>query len=200
MTTAPAGPITLTELLTTCRSRWRVLAAAVAVGTVLGALAAATAPTTYRVVAVVQVESPEPDLVDMAAEEAVATSRRVTAEALATLPHTSLTIEQLEDGAAAQAVGTSRVLHVTFAAADPAAAARGANALAQAYLAARAVDAAAADGTVGTRPLGRVVDPARRPSAPVGPGRSTWVLGGSLLGLLLGVPAVATRTRAARAS
>lgn len=184
-------PLTLTDLIGAWRRRWHLLAG----GLLIGALVATAVPLamadTYRAVTVVQVESAEPDLVDMAAEEAVATSRRVTSEALDALGDDTVTIEGLEASTSARTIGSSRVLHVVFTAPTASAAARGADALAQAYLAARAVDAAAADDVSTTRPTGRIVDPARVPRSPTGPAPATWVLAGSVLGLALAAPVAA---------
>lgn len=195
-------PLTLTDLLGAWRRRWRTLLAGVVIGVAVAAAATLALTDSYQAVTVVQVESPEPNLVDMAAEEAVATSRRVTGEALDALGDDSLTIERLEAAASARTVGSSRVLHVRFSATAPSTAARGADALAQAYLAARTVDAAA-DDVSAARPTGRIVDPARVPSSPSGPAPATWLLAGGLLGLVLAAPVAArppTRSRAARAS
>ena len=173
-----------------------------AIGTILAAASHSVAADSFEAVTVVQVESADPDLVDMAAEEAVATSRRVTAEALDALGEQTLTIEQLEAAATARAVGDSRVLRVTFSATSPRTAARGADALAQAYLAARAVDAAEEERSA-ARPTGRVVDPARTPTEPSGPGIAVVLLAGAVLGIAVAAPVAArpaTRSQAARAS
>ncbi len=200
---ASAGQsLTLTDLFRAWHRRWRTLAAGLVVGAALGAAGNLVPPDSFEAVTIVQVESADPDLVDMAAEEAVATSRRVTAEALDALDDTSLTIEGLEAAATARVVGNSRVLRVTFSAATPRTAAQGADALAQAYLAARAVDAADAEISA-ARPTGRVVDPARMPTAPSGPNIAMLMLAGAVVGLGVAAPVAArptTRSQAARAS
>ncbi len=191
----------LTDLLAAWRRGWRVLLAGSAAGALLGVVAWLAVPDPYQAVTVVQVESVDPQQVDMAAEEAIATSRRVTAEALDALDDPGLTITTLESAGSAQAVRESGVLHVTFDAATPRDAARGADALAQAYLAARAVDASRRDpSATDAVPGARVVDPARVPLARSGPSRFAWWIGGAVLGALVAAPVVASRSRAARAS
>ncbi len=202
---AAAPPLTLTDLCAAWRCRWRTLAAGLLIGMMIAATAHLVTSGSYAAVAVVQVESSDPDLVDMAAEEAVATSRRVSAEARESLGDDSLTIAGLEAVTSARTVGSSHVMHVGFSAAKPVDAARGADALAQAYLAARAVDAAADDATA-ARPTGRIVDPARVPTAPSGPAAAAWLAAGAALGLGVTAPIAArprtrpTRSQAARAS
>lgn len=199
--------LTLTDLLVAWRHRWPTLVIGLVAGAVLAATAHRAISTSYEAVTVVQVESAEPQLVDMAVEEAVATSRRVTGEALDTLGDASLTIDRLEAAASVRAIGSSHVLHVAFSAPTPGAAALGADALAQAYLAARAVDAAA-DQAPTARPTGRIVDPARTPIRPSGLPAAAWCLAGSVLGLGIAAPVAArplrhrptARRQAARAS
>lgn len=193
-------PLTLTELSARIACRWRTL--------VLGALAAAmlavgthfAMPTRYEAVTVVHVDAADPSLVDMATEEAVVTSRRVTSEALATLDERGLDIGQLEQAISATAVEESRLLRITYTAARPQLAARGADAVAHAYLAVRSVDAMRAPD----RPAvtGIVVDPARMPTSAEGPGIVVSGLGGLVLGLLVAMPFAArpNRTQADRAS
>ena len=196
--TGPMEPaLQLTDLIARWRQGWRTVAAGAVVGTLTGVGAWAVVPAPYEAVTVVQVESANPGQLDMAAEEAIATSRRVTAEALDTLGDQRLTITELESSGTAQAVRSSGVLHVGFDSPSPLAAARGADALAQAYLAARAVDASGRDVPV---PTARVVDPARVPVSPSGPGRLAWWLGGAVLGVIGAAPISAGRSRAARAS
>lgn len=202
--TGAGQPLMLSDLLATWRRRWRTLAAGLVVGAALGAAGHLIQADSFEAVTVVQIESTDPDLVDMAAEEAVATSRRVTSEALDALgENETLTIEALEAATTAQVVESSRVLQVRFSSAAPRTAARGADAIAQAYLAARAVDAAEGEPTTGARPTGRVVDPARIPTRPSGPGLVVLALAGAIIGLGVAAPVAArppTRTRAARAS
>ncbi|MET0447367.1 MAG: hypothetical protein ABW004_03130 [Aeromicrobium sp.] len=194
-------PLTLTELVARTTRRWRTLTAGLLVGLVLGATAQAVMPTRFEAVAVLRVDAADPALVDMTAEEAVATSRRVTAEALDTIGDDSLTIEELEDATSATAVTESRILRIGYVAGRPTEATRGADAVAQAYLAARAVDAGR--GTDPADVTGVVVDPARTPTSPVGPGLLATALGCSVLGLLVTAPVAArgpVRTPAAGAS
>ncbi|WP_199715987.1 hypothetical protein [Aeromicrobium endophyticum] len=71
--------------------------------------------------------------------------------------------------------------------------------MAQAYLAVRSLEPIGAhDAGV----EGRVVDPARTPTAPSGPGLLPLTVASTTLGLLAGAPIAArpTRSRAARAS
>lgn len=194
-------PLTLTELAGRTARRWRTLVAGLLVGLVVGATAQWAMPTRFEAVAVLRVDAADPALVDMTAEEAVASSRRVTAEALDTIGDDSLTIGELEEATSATAVTESRILQISYVAARPASATRGADAVAQAYLAARAVDAVrgadAADVT------GVVIDPARTPTSPVGPGLLASALGCCVLGLLAATPVAArgpARTPADRAS
>ena len=199
-------PLTLTELAARTLRRWRTLVAAPLVGLLLGVVAHVAMPTRYEAIAVLRVDAADPALVDMTAEEAVATSRRVTAEALDTLGDPDLSITGLEDATSATAVAESRLLRIAFVAGNPREATRGADAVAQAYLAARAVDVGP-----GGRPsdvAGVVVDPARTPTAPIGPSLPSTALGCGILALLVTIPVAArpdgpprlSRTREARAS
>jgi uncharacterized protein involved in exopolysaccharide biosynthesis len=199
-------PLTLTELAARTGRRWRTLVVALLVGLLLGVAAHVAMPTRYEAVAVLRVDAVDPTLVDMTAEEAVATSRRVTSEALDVLGEPDLSITGLEDATSATAVAESRLLHIAFVARQPRAATRGADAVAQAYLAARAVDVGS-----GGRPsdvTGVVVDPARTPTEPIGPSLPSTALGCCVLALLVAIPVAArgdgplglSRTRAARAS
>jgi uncharacterized protein involved in exopolysaccharide biosynthesis len=189
-------PLTLSELTARTARRWRTVLGGVLAGLLVGTVVHLTVPARYE--AVLRVDAADPALVDMTAEEAVATSRRVTAESLDTLGDPDLTITEVEDAITATAVAESRLLRIAFTAARPRDATRGADAVAQAYLAARAVDRGA-----GPRPsdvTGIVVDPARTPTAPVGPGRGTAALGGCVLGLLVAVPVAARRAGSPRLS
>lgn len=192
--------LTLTELSRRTARRWRTLVVGACVGLAAGVAMHVVIPTRFEAVAVVRVDAADPALVDMAAEEALASSRRVSAEALDALGEPQLSIDGLEQAAAARSVDDSRVLHVTYRAPSPEAAARGADAVSNAYLAVRSVD----DAGTGRRPTStaEVVDPARTPAAPVGPGGAATSLAGLVLGLLLAVPPAArpTRSPAARAS
>ncbi len=193
-------PLTLTELGARIAQRWRtVLLGALAAAVLAGATQLAM-PARFEAVAVVHVDSVDPDLVDMAAEEAIVTSRRVTSEALDTLGERGLKIGQLEQAASASAVDESRLLHITYVAARPRLATRGADAVAHAYLATRAVDAMRTPGPAAV--TGVVVDPARRPDDATGAGTAATTLGGMILGLIIATPIAArpTRRRAARAS
>jgi hypothetical protein len=193
-------PLQLTDLLRAWRSRWLTLLGGIIAGATLGLSAWLLVPAPFEATTVVQVESADPEHVDMAAEEAIATSRRVTAEALATMDKRAAGLDRLEATSSATAVPTSHVLHIAHSAPSPRAAARGADALAQAYLAARAVDAGRSDADESVATVtARIVDPARVPDSPTGPGRAAWCLAGALLGLLAAVP-VASRSPAARAS
>lgn len=193
-------PLTLTELGARIARRWRIVALGALAAALLAALIQLAMPARFEAVAVVHVDAPDPSLVDMATEEAVATSRRVTSEALHTLGDRGLEIGQLEQATSASAVEESRLLRITYAAARPHLAARGADAVAHAYLATRAVDAMQAPD----RPAvtGVVVDPARLPESATGASTFASTLGGMVLGLIVAIPIAArpTRMRAARAS
>lgn len=193
-------PLTLTELSARIACRWRTIVLAASVAAVLTAGMHVVIPPRYEAVTVVHVDAADPGVVDMATEEAVASSRRVTSEALDTLDERALDIRQLEQAMSAAAVEESRLLRITYAAARPRLAARGADAVAQAYLAVRSVDAMHAPD----RPAitGVVVDPARTPASAAGPSLFITVLGGLVLGLLVATPVAARpiRRQAARAS
>lgn len=193
-------PLTLTELGARIARRWPTIALGALAGMLLATGLQLAIPARYEAVTVVHVDAAEPDLVDMAAEEAVATSRRVTSEALDALGERSIDITRLEHATSATAVEESRLLRITYAADRPRLAARGADAVAQAYLAVRSVDAMQAPD----RPAvtGVVVDPARRPTTAVGPGPAASALGGLILGVLVATPLAARpiRPRAAPAS
>jgi uncharacterized protein involved in exopolysaccharide biosynthesis len=190
-------PLTLTELIGRTTHRWRTLVAGLLIGVAIGVAGHLAMPTRYEAVAVLRVDAADPSVVDMTAEAAVATSRRVTAEALDAMGDRRLTIRELEDAASASAVPDSRLLRVGYVADAPQGATRGADALAQAYLAVRAVEPGPGPAVTGV-----VVDPARRPTSPVGPGAGATALACGVLGLLVAAPAAArpTRSRAARAS
>ena len=186
-------PLTLSELAARTARRWRTLLTGVLTGLVLGVVGHSAMPSRYEAVAVLRVDAVDPALVDMTAEEAVAESRRVTEESLDTLGEPDLTITELEDALTATAVTESRLLRIAFVAGRPRDATRGADAVAQAYLAARAVDRGTASEARPSDVTGVVVDPARTPTAPVGPGALTTALGGGVLGLLVAVPVAARR-------
>lgn len=192
--------LTLTELVGRIARRWPTIAVGACAGLVLCLAVHLLLPTRYEAVAVVRVDGPEPDAVDMAAEEALATSRRVTAEALDALAEPDVSIRELESSATARTVEGSRVLRVSYAAAEPRDAARGADALANAYLAVRSADVGRARDREAT--TAEVIDPARLPESPTGPGGAASLVAGVSLGVLLSAPAAArpTRTRAGRAS
>lgn len=192
-------PLTLTELVARMADRWRLLAAGALVGATAGVGTHLVLPERYEATAVVFVDAPDPSRVDMVAEAAVADSRRVSVEALDALGDRRLTVAQIEDSASAMAVTESRLLRLTYSAPDPRAAARGADAVAQAYLAVRSLEPIGADDA-GIE--GRVVDPARVPTGPSGPGLPATTAATTTLGLLIAAPLAArpTRSRAARAS
>jgi uncharacterized protein involved in exopolysaccharide biosynthesis len=192
-------PLTLTELAGRMTRRWRVIAAASLVGLAVGVVAHVLLPERYEATAVVFVDAPDPSRVDMTAEAALASSRRVSAEAVDALGDRHLSVTALEDAASASAVTESRLLRLTYSAPDPRAAARGADAVAQAYLAVRSLEPIGAQDA-GVE--GRVVDPARVPTAPSGPGLLPLSAASTTLGLLASAPVAArpTRSRAARAS
>jgi uncharacterized protein involved in exopolysaccharide biosynthesis len=190
-------PLTLTELIARTTHRWRMLVAGLLIGTGVGVAAHLAMPTRFEAVAVLRVDAADPSVIDMTAEAAVATSRRVTAEALDAIGDRRLTIQELEDAASASAVPDSRLLRVGYVDDRPQGATRGADAVAQAYLAVRAVEPGAGPAVTGV-----VVDPARRPMSPLGPGAGPTALGCGVLGLLVAAPVAArpTPSRAARAS
>lgn len=192
-------PLTLTELAGRMTRRWRVLAAASLAGLAVGVVAHVLLPERYEATAVVFVDAPDPSRVDMTAEAALASSRRVSAEAVDALGDRHLSVTALEDAASASAVTESRLLRLTYSATAPRAAARGADAVAQAYLAVRSLEPIGAQDA-GVE--GRVVDPARVPTAPSGPGLLPLSAASTTLGLLASAPVAArpTRSRAARAS
>ncbi len=180
--------MTLTELVRRGRVGWRRLAAGALAGGLLATTVHLALPPRFEAVAVVRVDAPAPEQVDMVAEQAVASSRRVTTEALASLDDGS-THEELESSTDVRALKGSRVLEVTRSAETPQDAARGADAVAQAYLAARAVDSAGDPAG----PSAAVVDPARVPTSPAGPSLGVTALGGLVLGSLVAAPWAAAR-------
>ncbi|WP_162248875.1 Wzz/FepE/Etk N-terminal domain-containing protein [Aeromicrobium sp. Root472D3] len=193
--------LTLTELAARLARRWRMLLTGTLVGLLVGVAVHLALPTRYQATAVVLVDAGDPSRVDMAAEAAVASSRRVSTEALDALGEPGLTVRALERSTDATTVEQSRLLRVSCAAADPRSAVRGADAVAQAYLAVRALEQPDAPGSPG-RVDGQVVDPARTPLSPSGPGAVPTALAATVLGLLLAatVAAAPTRTRGGRAS
>ena len=193
--TVEMEPLTLTELGRRVAGRWPTLLILAVIGLVSGLAYHLLSATEYQAEAIIRVDAADPELVDMAAEEALAESRQVTNEALDALDRPGLTIGTLEKATKATAVPDSRVLQISYAADSPSSAARGANAVAQAYLAVRAVDverrvevekvaASTAD----------IVDPARNPAGPTGPGLVPLAAAGLVLGLLVAVP-IAARPR-----
>jgi uncharacterized protein involved in exopolysaccharide biosynthesis len=189
--------LTLTELAARLARRWRALVAGALLGLLTGVAVHVVLPERYAATAVVFVDATDPSRVDMTAEAAVASSRRVSTEALDALGDRTLTIRALEDATTATAVKESRLLRVQYTAADPGDAVRGADAVAQAYLAVRSLEQTGDSGVDG-----RVVDPARPPTSPTGPGLLATALATTCLGLLLVAPVAAapTRSRAGRAS
>lgn len=189
--------LTLTELGARMARRWRTLVAGAAVGLLAGVLVQVVVTTRYEATTVLFVDTGAPELVDMAAEQAVATSRRVTAEALDALGEPDLSIAELEESADASVVKDSRLLRVTYAADDPHAAVRGADAVAQAYLAVRSLDpmTTSADVDAAGPVEGVVVDPARLPTSPVGAGPLATVLAATLAGTLAATPIAMRPTR-----
>lgn len=192
--------LTLTDLLARLTRRWRVVAAGTMIGVVVGATLAVMVPERFAATSVVLVDATDPARIDMPAEAAVASSRRVTTEALDAIGERRLTISALERSTTVTTVDDSRLLRVAYVARDPRTAARGADAVAQAYLAVRSLAPPVDDGAQFT---GTVVDPARVPTAPSGPPSLAWVAGVATLGWLLsaaGAVVRPTRSRAARAS
>lgn len=194
-------PLTLTELGRRMAARRATLIALSVIGLIAGVLWHLVSPSRYEATTVVRVDAADPALVDMAAEEALARSRQVTAEALDALdvPGTagsSLTIESLEAAVSARAVPRSRVLEVSCTASSGQAAARGADAVAQAYLAVRDAELGEAGRSPGAAPSSAdVVDPARTPSAPIGPGLLPSGVAGLMIGLLAAAPLAARPPR-----
>ncbi len=194
--------LTLTELAARLARRWRVLVVGGVVGLMTGLAVHVVLPVRYAATAVVFVDAADPARVDMTAEAAVASSRRVITEALDALGEPRLTVRALEEATTATAVEESRLLRVTYTAGDPRTAVRGADAVAQAYLAVRSLE-----HPVSSQPPdgvdGRIVDPARSPLAPSGPGAVPTALATTVLGLLLAASlaaAMPTRSRAGPAS
>jgi capsular polysaccharide biosynthesis protein len=199
-TTGSVQTLTLTELGTRLASRWRVLMIGLTTGLLAGVGVLLVLPPRYAATTVLLVDAPEPTRIDMTAEVAIASSRRVTAEAVDALDTPELTVSRLEAATVATSVDGSRLLRITCSVADPQTAARGADAVAQAYLAVRSVDASLDDGR---SPIeASVVDPARPPQSTVGPGSTATLVGATLLGLIVAATVAGrpTRTRAAPAS
>jgi uncharacterized protein involved in exopolysaccharide biosynthesis len=220
--------LTLSEVGARLARRWRTLAIGAVAALLVAVAVHLVLPSRYAAVTVVHVEADAPDRVDMAAEESLASSQRVVAEARAALGGRAPTVGHMQDVTRATAVADSTVLRISYAADEPAAAARGADAVANAYLATRAVDAAERADRISARisreirradPTTRaalaaerarlavvddaggvVVDAARVPTAPTGPGLPATALAGLVLGLLLAAPVAASRSRAGRAS
>lgn len=188
--------LTLSELVARIARRWRILVAGALVGLLAGLIAQHVMTARYEATAVLFVDSTTPDRVDMVAEEAVATSRRVMSEALDALGQRHLTLADLERSARASAVKDSRLLRVRFTASDPELAVRGADAVAQAYAAVRSVDASLSGTAAEAQHIGgTIVDPARTPEAPVGASPLATMFGATAAGLLLAAPVAARPTR-----
>ncbi|MCW2769454.1 MAG: hypothetical protein JWR27_887 [Aeromicrobium sp.] len=220
--------LTLSELGARLARRWRTLAVGAVTALFVAVAVHVALPARYAAVTVVHVEAGDPDRVDMTAEESLASSRRVVSEARAALGGRGPTVGRMQDGTRATAVADSTVLRISYEADDPREATRGADAVANAYLATRAVDAAERTDRIATRisreirradPTTRaalaverarlavvddaggvVVDTARTPTAPTRPGLPATGLAGLVLGLLLAAPVAASRSRAGRAS
>ena len=194
--------LTLTELAARLARRWRVLLAGAALGLLTGSAVHAVLPERYDATAVVLVDAADPVRVDMTAEAAVASSRRVSTEALDALGQPRLTVRGLEEATTTTTTDGSRLLRIGYTAGDPRAAARGADAVAQAYLAVRSLEQPGGPDDPG-RVDGRVVDPACTPLSPSGPGPVPTALATTVLGLLLAASLAAaapTRGRAGPAS
>lgn len=197
--TGEMEPLTLTELGQRVAGRWPTIAVMAVIGLLGGATCHLVSATEYEAHAILRVDAADPAHVDMAAEVALASSRQVTNEALDALERPSLTIDALESATTTTALPDSRVLQVSFVAGSPATAARGADAVAQAYLAVREQDVdrrlAAKETASSTADL---VDPARIPTTPVGLSAATTGVAGLSLGLLVAVPIAARPHRSGR--
>lgn len=218
--------LTFTDLGTALVRSRRLLAAGAVVGLLLGLAVGVVLPPTYEAVAVVRIgpgetgSTPRPD---MAAEESVAQSRRVASAAADLLQDPTLSALQVERSLHVTAVESSSVLRIRYSAGDATQSARGADAVAHAYLAVRSIDemerAARLDERLSreirladtpTRHTlraerarlvlsdlggGEIVDPARIPASSSTPGPAMSAVGGLVLGLLLTTPLAALRLR-----
>ncbi|MEJ7633704.1 hypothetical protein [Aeromicrobium sp.] len=127
-------PIGLSDLIRGVGRSWRVLVSGALAGALIGLSAHLALPQTFSATASLRVEAtgldplaePTPHQVDMATEETVASSRQISGSRKVDV----------------EAVGQSSILRITHTSATPRGAARGANAVARAYLVDRAQRAA----------------------------------------------------------
>ncbi|MFI5426985.1 hypothetical protein [Aeromicrobium sp. UC242_57] len=189
-------PLTLTELGRRVAARWVTLAVVAGIGLAAGVAFHQLSATRFEAESVIRVDAADPGLVDMEAEIALASSRQVSAEALDALADEQLSIDELERAVTAASVARSRVLRISYVADSPVAAARGADAVAHAYLAVREIDVerrlAAEKIAASTSDL---IDPARLPRTPVGLGLTSTAAAGLVLGMLVAIPVAARPSR-----
>lgn len=149
-----AQPMQLTDIASTLKSRWPVLAIGAIIGLILGVLASFAIPATYEATTTVSVNpmnaGPLADSVDaaksvsMPTEAGLARSRKVAeAAAEALRPEHSISASDITDSTGVTSPDNSLILNITFTGSSPKEAAAGADAVAEAYLMTRRDDAAA---------------------------------------------------------
>lgn len=150
---APPQPAQRTDLAAKVRRHWPIVAATAILGVVLGVVGAIAIPATYAAQTTVSVNPMNTDpllstessqTVNMATEQQLARSRDVAeAAAIDLAPRYSFTGQEIQDALAVSSPDQSLVLTIEFTGATPQEAAAGADAVGEAYLAERRVDASA---------------------------------------------------------
>lgn len=143
-----AQPAQLSDVLGALRRHWKVVAAAVLLGLVIGVAVGLIIPARYAATATVAVNPMNTDPLDtsadssrainMATEQQLMQSRTVAAAAADLLrARHGLTTQAVTNATSVETPPDSQVLRVTFAGSSPRESADGANAVAKAYLTAR---------------------------------------------------------------
>jgi tyrosine-protein kinase len=188
------GETSLRRHLTVLRRAWKVIVAFVAVGLVVAFAVNTITPRVYESQALLNVgpvfDQPEPDInVIIAAQRVAATyasfaQTRSFLEQVRADGHLEESVDDLQRKVSAIATPESLYIQISFQDADPAAAARAANAIANGL-----VDIAptSADPKTGIGKQIRLVDPAVAASEPVAPRTSLNLLVGLIAGILAGL-------------
>ncbi len=148
---APPPPAQLSDLAAKLRRRWPIVAATAILGLILGVVGGIVLPASYAAQSTVSVNPMNSDpmlsaessqTVSMATEQQLARSRNVAeAAAIRLSPRYSFTGQEIQDALVVSSPDESLVLNIEFTGDSPQEAAAGADAVSQAYLAERRVDA-----------------------------------------------------------
>ncbi|MGJ9421350.1 hypothetical protein [Aeromicrobium sp. CF3.5] len=150
---ASLPPAQLTDVAAKLGRHWPIAAVTAILGLILGVVGAIVIPATYAAQSTVSVNPMNSDpllstdsnqTVSMATEQQLARSRNVVeAAAIRLAPRYSFTGQEIQDALVVSSPDQSLVLNIEFTGATPQEAAAGADAVGEAYLAERRVDASA---------------------------------------------------------